>query len=45
LENFSDDEDVDRTWENIKENMQASAKESLGLHEFMQHKPGLMKNV
>ena len=28
LENLSDDEDVDRTWENIKENIKTSAKES-----------------
>ena len=34
LENFNDDEDVDRTWENIKENIQTSAKESMGLHEL-----------
>jgi len=40
LENFNDDEDVDRTWENIKENIKTSAKESLGLHELKQ-----MKNV
>jgi len=33
LENLNDDEDVDRTWENIKENIQTSAKKSLGLHE------------
>jgi hypothetical protein len=39
LENLSDDEDVDRTWENIKENIRTSAKESLGLHELMQNKP------
>ena len=45
LENLNDDEDVNRTWENIKENIQTSAKESLGLHELKQHKPGLMKNV
>ena len=45
LQNFNDDEDVNRTWENIKENIQTSAKESLGLHELKQHKPGLMKNV
>ena len=32
LENLNDDEDVDRTWENIKEKSQTSAKESLGLH-------------
>ena len=28
LENVKDDEDVNRTWENIKENIQTSAKES-----------------
>ena len=39
LENLKDDEDVDRTWENIKENIQTSAKESLGLHELKQNKP------
>ena len=30
LENSDDDEDLNRTWENIKENIQMSAKESLG---------------
>ena len=39
LENLDNDEDVDRTWENIKENIQTSAKESLGLHELKQNKP------
>ena len=34
LENLNDDEDLDRTWENIKENIQTSAKESMGLHEL-----------
>jgi len=38
LENSGDDEDVNRTWENIKENIQTSAKESLGLDEFNQKK-------
>ena len=28
LENLNDDEEVNRTWENIKENIQTSAKES-----------------
>ena len=32
LENLNDDEDINRTWENIKENIQISGKESLGLH-------------
>jgi len=39
LENLSDGEGVDRTWENIKENITISAKESLGLHELKQNKP------
>jgi len=39
LENVNDYEDVNRTWENIKENIQTSAKESLGLHELKQNKP------
>jgi len=38
LENLNDDEDVDRTWENIKENIKPSTKESLGLHELKQNK-------
>ena len=39
-ENFDVDEDVNRAWENIKENIKTSAKESLGLHELKkQHKP------
>ena len=44
LENLNDDEDVNMTWENNKKNIQTSAKESLGLHELKQNKPGLMKN-
>ena len=39
LEILNDDEDVDRTWENIKENIETSAKESLGLQELKQSKP------
>ena len=38
LENLSDGRDVYRAWENIKENMKTSAKESLSLHELKQHK-------
>jgi len=37
LENLN--EEVNRTWENIKYNMKTSAKESLGVHEWKQHKP------
>ena len=39
LENVNDEEDVHRTWENIKENIKTSAEESLGLHELKQNKP------
>ena len=39
LENLSDDEDINRAWENIKERIKISAKESLGLREMKQHKP------
>ena len=39
LENFNDDEDVERTWENIEENIKTSAKESLELHELKRNKP------
>ena len=36
---MNDDEVVDRTRENIKEDIQTSAKASLGLHELKQNKP------
>ena len=39
MKNLSDDKDINRIWENIKENNKTSAKESLGLHEFKLHKP------
>jgi len=38
LDNLNDSEDINRAWENIKENIITSAKESLGLHELKQHK-------
>ena len=41
MENLNVVEDVNRAWENIKENIKTSAKESLGLHELKQHKPWL----
>ena len=31
MENLSDGEDIHRAWENIKENVKISAKQSLGL--------------
>ena len=39
MENLNVDEGVNRVWENIKENFKTSAKESLDLHEWKQHKP------
>ena len=39
LENLSDDDDINRDWENIKENIKTSATDSLGLQELKQHKP------
>ena len=45
LENLNVDEDVNRVWENIKENIKTSAKESLGLHEWKQHKPWFEKRM
>jgi hypothetical protein len=39
LENLSVDEDVNRAWENIKENIKTSAKESLGLRGLKRLKP------
>jgi len=37
LENLNGEENVNRAWENIKENTKTSARESLGLHEWKQH--------
>jgi hypothetical protein len=39
LENLSYDEDINRVWESIEENIKTSAKDSLGQHEMNQHKP------
>jgi len=39
LENLNGEKNVNRDWENIKENIKTSAKESLGLHEWKQHEP------
>jgi len=38
LEVLSDDKDIKRAWENIKENIKTSAKQIVGLHELKQHK-------
>jgi hypothetical protein len=39
LENFDDNVDMNTAWENIRENVKTSAKESLGHYELQQHKP------
>ena len=39
MENLKDDEDINRAWKNVKENIKTSAKGSLGLQELKQHKP------
>ena len=39
LGNISDDEGINRAWENIKENIKTSTKGCLGLRELTQHKP------
>ena len=39
MENLNDDEDVNRAWDNIKQNIKTSAKENLDLREMKQHKP------
>jgi hypothetical protein len=37
LENLSDGEDINRAWENIKQNIKMSSKKSLELCELKQH--------
>ena len=39
LENSSDDDVINRAWENTEENITTSTKDWLGLHELKQHKP------
>ena len=39
LGNISDNEDINRDWENIKVNIKTSARYSLGLHELKHQKP------
>ena len=45
MEDLDIDDDVNRAWENIKENIKTSAKESLGLHELKRHKPWFDKKM
>jgi len=39
LESLSDSKDINRAWENIKENIKTPAKEGLGLYKPQQHTP------
>jgi hypothetical protein len=39
LEDCDDNVDMNTVWENIRENIKTSAKESLGHYELQQHKP------
>jgi hypothetical protein len=39
LENFNDNVDMNTAWENIRENINISAKESLGHYKLQQHNP------
>jgi len=39
MENLNDSKDVNRAWEDIKEYIKTSAKESLGLYKLKKHKP------
>ena len=41
MENLSVSEDINRAWENIKENIKTSAKESLDLYNLRQQNPWL----
>jgi hypothetical protein len=43
LENFDDNVDMNRAWENIRENIKTSAKDSLGHYELQQQQQ--MMNV
>jgi DNA repair ATPase RecN len=45
LENISEEDDINRAWESIKENIKTSATESLGMHERSSINLGLMRNV
>ena len=45
LENLSDSEDINRAWENSKENIKISAEECLGLYKLKHINNGLLKDV
>jgi len=39
LESLNDRYDINRVWENVKQNIKTSGRESLGQYELKQHKP------
>jgi hypothetical protein len=39
LENLKESKDINRAWENIKDNIKTSVQQSLGLYVLKQHKP------
>jgi hypothetical protein len=39
LENVSDSQNINRAWENIRDNIKTRAKESIGEYELKRHKP------
>jgi hypothetical protein len=39
LNDLNDSKDINRAWDNVKENIKISAKETLGLYEPKRHKP------
>jgi hypothetical protein len=39
LDSLNDSQDINMAWENIKESIKTSAKESLALYELKRHKP------
>ena len=39
LENVSEDEDINRSWKSIKDNIKTSTTENLVMHEMKHHKP------
>ena len=39
LENLNGSKDINRAWENTKEDIKTSAKDSISLYELKQHKP------
>jgi actin-like ATPase involved in cell morphogenesis len=45
LQNLSDSEDINRTWENVKDNIKPKVQEIIRQYKLKQHKPRLTKDV